>query len=250
MTSRQASDAVKMCEGVNMIDRKKEDIAGGLIDIIREDHPLLLGIRSEMIHHLGEPFVLIERKEICHTESGRTQDHVLEENARAAVCFTDTIQVSDNASTLIFSCLWPVSRTERYAHKWTFDNNSKDGIVFRLKGFEDAYRNPLKIVNEQNRRSEGEDVFALDLLVGSRNVQRYLMQETLGLDILTVDHMIINHGKHPEEMSRLYRGTVKQWNGLLKALKLHDTYYNEERHGLIPEIKSISGYGKRWYWPF
>ncbi|PIN69179.1 hypothetical protein COV93_06560 [Candidatus Woesearchaeota archaeon CG11_big_fil_rev_8_21_14_0_20_43_8] len=206
--------------------------------IDRGFHKSLIGLIDELSGHTEEPLFIINRIESSYVINPGTDDYVLEETVMAALILDaalpkdiDCLEISITDMSL---------RKERYSKRWS--RSTLPTYKYNIPGkiLEQQYKRPMQIQNDQNRRFDDENVSGFDVVCGVRDVQRYLLQEAAGTDISMVDEMLKDKEKNKDELGLLYRKVNSQWNGLKNSLPIDS--------GLIPEIKGLSRFAKRWYY--
>jgi len=110
------------------------------------------------------------------------------------------------------------------------------------------YGAELNLVNNRNRRFDGERVYSLDIIVGTKEVQRHFMEQSMGLGYTDMDMMLGDTENNREPLGRMYVKAKAQWEGLLRGLKLD---MNDAKYSLHPELAALEKYKPSiWRWFF
>jgi len=151
---------------------------------------------------------------------------------------------------VVFDCPWPVKRKDRYARKWSFvrPEDAKGVTVYQGADFDMRYEAELNLVNNGNRRFDGERIYSLNIIVGTTEVQRYFMEQSMGIEYSEMDRMLRDQEKNREPLGRMFVKAKAQWEGLLKSLKLD---IKDGRYSLNPELAALEKYKPSiWKWFF
>jgi len=210
----------------------------------------LRALKDRLVAHRGEPFIAVATAERAYVSDPRTEDYILEVDTWGAVAVTDTLQLPKDRYEVVFDCPSPVKRRDRYAEKWSLmrPDEAKEATVYEGDYFDTRYGAELSLVNNSNRRFDGERVYRLDLIVGAKEVQRFLMEQSMGLGAAEMDRMLEDPEENKEPLGRMYVKARSQWRGLLRGLRLD---LKDARYGLNPELAALEKYRpSTWRWFF
>ncbi|MBN1653294.1 MAG: hypothetical protein JXA30_05905 [Deltaproteobacteria bacterium] len=210
----------------------------------------LTELKSRLLAHVGEPFIMIDTAERAHVSNPSTEDYIIEVDTWGAVAFGDTLRLPRDRYEVVFDCPWPVKRKDRYARKWRFmrPEEAKGVTVYQGADFDMRYGAELNLVNNRNRRFDGERIYSLDIIVGTMDVQRYFMEQSMGIEYAEMDRMLGDQEKNKEPLGRMFVKAKAQWEGLLKSLRLD---IKDGRYGLNPELVALEKYKPSiWRWFF
>jgi hypothetical protein len=91
-------------------------------------------------------------------------------------------------------------------------------------------------------------VYRLDIIVGAKEVQRFLMEQSVGLGSAELDRMLEGPEENRGPLARMYVKAKSQWEGLLNGLGLD---LKDGRYGLNPELAALEKYKpSSWRWFF
>jgi hypothetical protein len=213
-----------------------------------EDFSGLRELKDRLVAHPGEPFIAVATAERAYVSNPRTKDYILEVDTWGAVAISDTLQLPKDRYEVVFDCPSPVKRKGRYAKKWRLmrPEEAKEVTVYEGARFETRYGAELNLVNNSNRRFDGERLNRLDIIVGTREVQRFFMEQSMGLRAAELDRMLEDPEENREPLGRMYVKATSQWEGLLRGLGLD---MKDWRYGLNPELAALEKYKPRtWRW--
>jgi hypothetical protein len=192
----------------------------------------------------------IETSERAYVSNPRTEDYILEVDTWGAVAVIDTLRLPKDRYEVAFDCLSPAKRKDRYARKWRLmrPEEAKKATVYEGAYFDTRYGAELNLVNNGNRRFDGERMYGLDMIVGTKEVQRLFMEQSMGLGYAELDRMLEDPEKNGEPLGRMYVKAKAQWEGLLGGLGLD---MKDGRYGLNPELAALEKYEpSTWRWFF
>jgi hypothetical protein len=207
-------------------------------------------LKDRLVAHPGEPFIAIETAERSHVSNPRTKDYILELSAWSAVAAIDTLRLPKDRYEVVFDCPSSVKRKDRYAKKWRRmgPEEAKKVTVYEGARFDTRYGAELNLVNNENRRFDGERLCHLEIIIGSKEVQRFFMEQSMGLGSAELDRMLEAPEENRESLGRMYVKAKSQWEGLLRGLELD---LKDERYGLNPELAALEKYKpSSWRWLF
>jgi hypothetical protein len=210
----------------------------------------LIELKGRLLAHSEEPFIVINTTERAHVSDPSTEDYILEVDTWGAVAFGDTLRLPRDRYEVVFDCPWPVKRKDRYARKWRFmrPEEAKEVTVYQGADFDMRYGAELNLVNNRNRRFDGERIYRLDIIVGTMDVQRYFMEQSMGIEYAEMDRMLGDQEKNREPLGRMFVKAKAQWEGLLRSLRLD---IKDGRYGLNPELVALEKYKPSiWRWFF
>jgi hypothetical protein len=205
-------------------------------------------LKDRLVAHPGEPFIAIEKAESAHVSNPRAKDYILEVNTWSAVAVIDTLRLPKDRYEVVFDCPSPVKRKDRYAKRWRLirPDEAKKVTVYEGAFFDTAYGAELNLVNNSNRRFDGEKVYRLEIIVGTKEVQRFFMEQSMGLGYAELDRMLEDPEKNREPLGRMYVKAKSQWEGLLRGLGRD---MKDGRYSLIPELAALEKYKpSTWRW--
>jgi len=214
------------------------------------DFSRLRELKDRLVAHPGEPFIAIETAERAYVSKPRTEDYILEVDTWGAVAVIDTLRLPKDRYEVVFDCPSPVKRKDRYAKRWRLmrPEEAKKVTVYEGDYFDTRYGAELKLVNNSNRRFDGERVYRLDIIVGAKEVQRFFMEQSMGLGSAELDRMLEGPEENREPLGRMYVKAKSQWEGLLRGLGLD---LKDRRYGLNPELAALEKYRPTtWRWFF
>jgi hypothetical protein len=207
-------------------------------------------LKDRLVAHPGEPFIAIETAEKAYVSNPQTEDYILEVAAWSAVAVIDTLRLPKDRYEVVFDCPSSVKRKDRYAKKWRRmgPEEAKKVTVYEGDCFDTRYGAELNLVNNSNRRFDGERLNRLDIIVGAKEVQRFFMEQSMGLGSAELDRMLEAPEENRESLGRMYVKAKSQWEGLLRGLGLD---LKDERYGLNPELAALEKYKpSSWRWFF
>jgi hypothetical protein len=207
-------------------------------------------LKDRLVAHPGEPFITIETAERTYVSKPRTKDYILEVDTWSAVAVIDTLRLPKNRYEVVFDCRSPVKRKDRYAKRWRLmqPEEAKKVTVYEGACFDTRYGAELNLVNNSNRRFDGERLCRLDIIVGAKDVQRFFMEQSMGLGSAELDRMLMDPEKNREPLGRMYVKAKSQWEGLLRGLGLD---MKDGMYGLNPELAALEQYKpSTWRWFF
>ena len=207
-------------------------------------------LKDRLVAHPGEPFIAIETAERAYVSNPRTKDYILEVDTWSAVAVIDTLRLPKDRYEVVFDCRSPAKRKDRYAKRWRLmrPEEAKKVTVYEGACFDTRYGAELSLVNNGNRRFDGERLCRLDIIVGTKDVQRFFMEQSMGLGSADLDGMLKDPEKNREPLGRMYVKAKSQWEGLLRGLGLD---MKEGRYGLNPELAALERYKpSTWRWFF
>jgi len=210
----------------------------------------LRDLKDRLVAHPGEPFIAIETTEKAYVSNPQTKDYILEVAAWSAVAVIDTLRLPKDRYEVVFDCPSPVKRKDRYAKKWRRmgPEEAKKVTVYEGARFDTRYGAELNLVNNRNRRFDGERLYRLDIIVGVMEVQRFFMEQSMGLGSAGLDRMLDDPEANGEPLGRMYVKSKSQWEGLLRGLGLD---LKDGRYGLNPELAALEKYKPSiWRWFF
>jgi hypothetical protein len=204
-------------------------------------------LKDRLVAHPGEPFIAIETAERAYVGNPRTKDYILEVDTWSAVGVIDTLRLPKDRYEVVFDCPSPVKRKDRYAKRWRLMRPEKV-TVYEGACFDTRYGAELNLVNNRNRRFDGERLYRLEIIVGAKEVQRYFMEQSMGLGYAELDRMLEDPEKNREPLGRMYVKAKSQWEGLLRGLGLD---MRDGRYGLNAELAALEKYKpSTWRWFF
>ncbi len=207
-------------------------------------------LKDRLVAHPGEPFIAVATAERAYVSNPRTKDYILEVDTWGAVAGIDTLRLPKDRYEVVFDCRSSVKRKDRYAKKWRLMRSEEAKVVTVYEGawFDSSYGAELNLVNNSNRRFDAEKLYRLETLVGSKQVQRFFMEQSMGLGSAELDRMLEDPEEKREPLGRMYVKTKSQWEGLLRGLGLD---LKDGRYGLNPELAALEKYKpKTWRWFF
>ncbi|MCU0665465.1 MAG: hypothetical protein MUC50_24470 [Myxococcota bacterium] len=122
---------------------------------------------------------------------------------------------------------------------------AKKVTVYEGARFDTRYRAELNLVNNNNRRFDGERMCRLDIIVGTEEVQRFFMEQSMGLGYAELDRMLEDTEKNREPLGRMYVKARSQWEGLLRGLGLdmkEERGTQEHRNSNRERLRSQRGF--------
>jgi hypothetical protein len=207
-------------------------------------------LKERLVAHPGEPFIAIETAERAYVSNPQVKDYILEVDTWGAVAVIDTLRLPKDRYEVVFDCPSPVKRKDRYANQWRLmrPEEAKKATVYKGACFETTYGVELNFVNNSNRRFDGERVYRLDIIVGTKEVQCFFMKQSMGLGYAELDRMLEDPEENREPLGRMYVKPKSQWEGLLRGLGLD---MKDGRYGLNPELAALEKYRpSKWRWFF
>ena len=210
----------------------------------------LRDLKDRLVAHPGESFIAVATAERAYVSNPQTKDYILEVDTWGAVAINDTLQLPKDRYEVVFDCPSPVKRKDRYAKKWRLmrPEEAKAVTVYEGAYFDTRYRAELNLVNNSNRRFDGERLYRLDIIVGAKEVQRFFMEQSMGLGSAELDQMLEDPEENREPLGRMYVKAKSQWEGLLRGLGLD---LRDGRYGLNPELAALEKYKpSTWRWFF
>jgi hypothetical protein len=115
-------------------------------------------LKHRLAAHPREPFIAIETSEKAYVSNPETKDYILEVDTWSAVAVIDTLRLPKDRYEVVFDCPSPVKRKDRYAKRWRFmgPEEAKKATVYGGAFFDTRYGAELNLVNNRNRRFDGE----------------------------------------------------------------------------------------------